>query len=590
MALVLLATIALRWPLMANANQLLDSDEAVHALAMKHLMAGDTFFLYYPGQDYQGITEGLVGYAWTRLLGWSALAYKLGGFTFYLLFQICLWRAVALTAGRPAALAALLMSAAASPLTTQFSLSARGGHLAVPALGALATCCVFRFEATGRNGWLAAAGFTCGLAYYTYQLSIVLILPLVAYGALRSGLLGALARSGWRHGGRPQAGAIRLMDGAVVVGLGGAAAVAASGGGAMTVGGLTVSARDPLSLLRWVVPLAAIRLALCGSIWIEFLNRCRRRLAITAAGALAGAMPVVIAYIWVPPDERGANTALAGAAQVWRNAELLFSGALPALLGFGHNANDGLMVSLGQWAVGGVLLLGVALALAAVPGSLRRKAGSWAEGPQPELLWGLMLACGLCAYLASGAVVDITSMRYLVPMLLPVWGLAAIGLTRPSRWRPRFAGWLLVGLMVACQLYFSLANYRQMGVVAADGFHIRRPPYTPDRLIDYCRRNGVTAGYGTYWISYLTTFLTDEQIVLAPYRPHYQRQPPDYRQQVRRSPNPVYVFLAVDEALRQPFAARLKAAGLNPDTLFFPGFGMGIVVYHGRDRPLPHGL
>jgi hypothetical protein len=79
-------------------------------------------------------------------------------------------------------------------------------------------------------------------------------------------------------------------------------------------------------------------------------------------------------------------------------------------------------------------------------------------------------------------------------------------------------GAVLIVLLCASQLYLVLLTYRRIGVVAPAGIAVRNLPCAPLGLVDYCRRNGLRAGYGTYWIGCLATFLSDEALVLAPYR------------------------------------------------------------------------
>jgi hypothetical protein len=145
--------------------------------------------------------------------------------------------------------------------------------------------------------------------------------------------------------------------------------------------------------------------------------------------------------------------------------------------------------------------------------------------------------------------------------------------------------------MVACiQLLLNTTNYRQLGVLAPEGLRITQAHHTPRDLADHCLRNGLTAGYGTYWISYHLTFLTNEAVILAPYRRLHERKPPDYTRRIANHRNPFYVFLGVDEWVRQRFEARLKSRGLSAQAHFFPGFALGIILYESQNQPLPHNL
>lgn len=153
--------------------------------------------------------------------------------------------------------------------------------------------------------------------------------------------------------------------------------------------------------------------------------------------------------------------------------------------------------------------------------------------------------------------------RYLVPLDITACCLfgvvVAIVAARLSH-GPRLAG-------MACIVVFGFANLSEYAGGAA-------LLATPDlgsvaetqTAIAALQARGLTAGYADYWTAYPITYLSDEQIVVAPGLPFFWRartdRYPPYTELVDSYADPRRVFALVDRRCsEQPYIAALDAAG-----------------------------
>ena len=75
--------VLLRIPLLYNADAIFTSDEAVNALVVKHILEGKEFFTHVWDASYVGILEGLTAIPFVKVLGLSALAFKLAPLLYF---------------------------------------------------------------------------------------------------------------------------------------------------------------------------------------------------------------------------------------------------------------------------------------------------------------------------------------------------------------------------------------------------------------------------------------------------------------------------------------------------------------------------
>lgn len=82
--LIFFAILALRYPILLNADSFLDGDEAHQAQSILSLLNGAPLFFYYETEKYAGILYGLTAIPFFEVLGTNALAYKMPPVLFYL--------------------------------------------------------------------------------------------------------------------------------------------------------------------------------------------------------------------------------------------------------------------------------------------------------------------------------------------------------------------------------------------------------------------------------------------------------------------------------------------------------------------------
>ncbi len=532
MAAGLAVAVLARLPFLANAEALFDSDMGFNALAVKHLLAGQARFLYYPGQNYQGITEGLLGMLWIKLLGWSALGYELAAFTFFAAGLVVTYALVRALRGPRAGWCAMLLAAVCAPGAMRFSLFPAGGHMAAAAAGAGLLACAIQRDRSGQRRWTYVGCLVAGIGFYTYRLSVVAILPWLAYGVYRSGVCGVLRRP-------------------------------------RTFGAFILKRRrEGLTALAWL---------------------------------MLGLLPVLAAGIWLPPDRDSHALGTAPLHLWWRNACIHVGHSLPRLFGTPVPAwaRRVQAAAYGSPAAYVLTLLALGVALYAAWQAIRRDARqavrlSGAALAPTTLMLGFAVT-PLAAAIVSSYTLDTTSVRYLVPMLFPVYMLTACvfddwgGMLRARG--PARGG--LLALTAVVMVVCASACLRAYG---SNGFMSFDPPYmhrlrTAHRMsVDYLLERGVRRAYGPYWVAYHETFLAGEKLIVAPYRGQMERKPPDYTALVRRDPDPAYVFRSTDNDVRHAFKAALRERGLPFVEERLHGARSTVYVYHSAGVPFPHDL
>jgi len=88
---VLVLAVAVRLPLVLNANVLFSSDHAVNALTIKHLLENGELQVYYYGIRYQGLVEPLFVAPILIAGNFTPLAWFLGATCIHLLFILIFW-------------------------------------------------------------------------------------------------------------------------------------------------------------------------------------------------------------------------------------------------------------------------------------------------------------------------------------------------------------------------------------------------------------------------------------------------------------------------------------------------------------------
>ncbi len=591
----LLAVAALiRLPLLANADRMLDSDIAFNALAVRHLLRGHAFFLYYPGQDYQGITEGLLGVLLTQLFGWSAAVYLCASLTFYLTFIVFAYLFAREAFGMRAAWMTSVLAALSPAGMLWNSLLARGGHVYVLMAGAAMLWMFVRYQKTARTGWLCALMFTAGFSFYTYKLSLVVIAPVFLCLVYQSGFIPTLLRDSWGRSPVPARPAWltilpRALDIALVVTAWAVVCVAINGECALNAGVFRIHVDTWRCCARTVVLLLLLRLIPSGRIAGSFFRARLRPLALGGLFLVIGLSPFIAARFVAPPDHPPCALQGAGTQQRADNFDMLWTITLPDFLGYAAPAPESKPAAATVFTA--LVYAGALAFLLAIV--LRREALELvfvrAGPPSPERVLLLTILSVLGAYVFSNYIIDATSNRYLIPLFAVVPPAVARAVDRlTARIRLPALGWTIIALFCAAHIAQGLAAYRDAGVLARHGLRVERPAIGIHDVIDSLRERGICAAYGSYWIAYRLTFLTDEHIVVAPYAGINERRPPDYASVVRTNPNPAYLFLASDSASRGQFNEWLQAQHASLQVSYFKDPDCGIYAYSSTNGTAPH--
>jgi hypothetical protein len=513
---ILAVSLALRVPYLYNSTATFNSDEAVNALALKHMLAGDGITLHSWDTYYYGIVESLLALPFVAVAGFRPVAFELGALVGFALLVLAVFLLGSRVYGRREGLLASLLVAVFSPQVVAWSSLASSGFTLIVAWGTLTILVrdglVRPAAADLRQGeggaaraeppwrWrFAALGLMCGFGYYMYELYVVYLAALVT-----AWLPSSFA---WRWLRSPN-----------------------------RLGPLTLPAvrRDAASQLR------AGLLLLAG-----FAVGWWPRLVTLARGARGGRAPV-----YAPAD----------LATLGANLRSLFGECVPALFGFpaggaGRTPLLALLVAL--------IVLVYALAWGAAArrvarelfGVVRNRAG--ALGSEAFLVWLVPLTALLFALSRNPGGVEAN--RFLLPWLSALPLFAAALIVRLGRWQ-RAAGWALGALLLGAPALAIASWYQARGYLDAR-LQLRRVPVHLPEVVSFLRRAGLRGGYGDYWSAYAATFLSGEAVVIAPY--DWDRYPP-YTRYVDRLPAEAYLFDLAFPPARQAAArmpARLRAAG-----------------------------
>lgn len=506
---ILLAALAVRIPYLANATPHFNADEAANALQLKHLVERREFSLHPWDATYYGIVEELISVPYVAVLGFEPLAFKLAAMTGHLLLIVFTFLLGRRLFGPAEGLAAACLLAFFSPRALLWSGFATGGVVLIAAWGTLTFLWLDRLrrQPSWRN--VAVLGLMAGFGLYIYELYLVNLAVLA--------IAAAVASFAWK------------------------AMLAESPEGR----------RAALRKAPRQLGMAALFLTGFAIGWLPKI------LAITS-GDLGGKAP---AY------------ALAGPEKMADNLELLVSVCIPAFFGVNPAGREELEQWVGRnWPLSPLLgsLLLAAWAAAWLWGGVRNRnelAGVVRRPPGTlgtESLLVLLVPVTALLFVISPNARDLQSDHYLLPWLSSLPLFAGAMLVRLWR-RARVPALLLGLLLTAFPLAQIVTCYQWGGDLDHRARIVRRREPLLD-VLDDLRARGIRGGYSWYWAAYKATFLSQEEIVIAPLW-DWDRYPA-YTRHVDALPAAAYIF----EYQRTPagerlderhteFARRLRAAG-----------------------------
>jgi hypothetical protein len=500
--------VAARYPCLANATRLFNSDEAANALVIEHLLAGKELRLYPWEATYYGIAEGLIAVPFVWILGAHPLAFKLAAVAGHLLLILASFFLARRLYGESAGIAAAALLALFSPKLVLWSTLATGGLVLIAAWGSLTLLHLDRLRRDPSRWGIVGLGLMAGFGLYIYELYVaylaVLAIAAVAGSFAARALLGASPET--------RAAALRSAP------------------------------RD----------LGAAALFL--------------------AGLAIGWFPKVLTIVAGRQGTKAPLYAVASPSQLAANVELLFTQCVPSLLGANPGRVPALEESVGltvaptrlfgvlalaAWTL--VWLWGVARTRPELVAMVRRPP----RAPRTEGLLVLLVPVTALLFLTSTNPRGVHSDHYLLPWLttLPVLG-GGLMVRLAQRARPAAVALALV--LVAIPGFQLSTWFRGRGLVD-DRLRLIRHQEGLVQVLDYLRERGIRGGYSWYWVAYKATFLSDERIVIAPLW-DWDRYPA-YTRLVDALPSEAYIFeyLETSTGLRlddrhEEFTRRLRAS------------------------------
>ncbi len=184
---VVVAAIALRVWILGSPIGRADADESVVGLMARSILDGERPMFFW-GQDYGGTLEPALVAASFAVFGHSTIALKLVPVLLSGVAAVLVWRVGRRTVGEPAAALAGLVFTLFPPAFIWWSTKERGFYWAalVLALGVVLAALRIRDAAPEvRAVDVVALGFLVGLAWWTSPQSMYLVLPVLAWLAVR---------------------------------------------------------------------------------------------------------------------------------------------------------------------------------------------------------------------------------------------------------------------------------------------------------------------------------------------------------------------------------------------------------------------
>ncbi len=168
---ILSASLVPRLPVLHNAAHEFNSDEAVNALVIRHMLERGELTFHNWDATYYGIAEGILAIPFVWIDGYTPAAFKLAAISGFLLLVLATFLLGRKLFGTPAGLVAAALLAAFSPQLVQWSTLASGGYTLVIAWGTL-TLLLFetlrtRARAPAAWHWLLF-GWMVGFGLYIY--------------------------------------------------------------------------------------------------------------------------------------------------------------------------------------------------------------------------------------------------------------------------------------------------------------------------------------------------------------------------------------------------------------------------------------
>jgi hypothetical protein len=505
---VLLAcfSLAVRAPFLMRSEAFFDSDEAVEGLMARHVLRGELPTFYW-GQSYKGVPETYLAAAAFAMFGSHVAVLKGLTAVLFALYIAASFMLVGRWFGWRIAIASSLMTAVGPPALMYWTLSANAEFVLVMLFGTVLLLLAPALIAKPSGGGRVAFGLVAGLGAWTHPLIACYLLPL--------GLLGLLGSAWWRANrsvklvravivgrtdGRPRP-LVLLFNAAALLyaGLGAAAFVA--GGIDQSLFGVPITVHNPQKMAAVAVLCGLLTLATVAH--TEFsgpMARLWREALPCLTGFLVGYVPVLLHAL--RGGRVGAPLRAMDLERLWRAVPAMLDDIPTILAGFAGPTTDRLPLPIALVAPA-VFALGLCLwdSRGYLWDTLTLRARGWSLG---DGFFPVFLVILAAAFVVSGMCLDAYSYRYLVPAYAALPVALAIGCRSAGRW----TRWLPGALFLAMLAMFSVQELLW--------FRTLTPDPCDRRVVACLKALGVRGGRADYWISYRLTFLSDEEIIIAP--------------------------------------------------------------------------
>jgi len=491
-----LLAIAARLPFLISAKIAFDSDEAVEGLMARHVLHGELPAFFW-GQAFKGVPEVYAAAAAFAVFGSSVTVLKSVTLAFFAVFVGLNFALLDKIAGRWMAVTTSLLLIVAPPALVFWSLDASAEYIVIMMLGTIFLFLCLRLEESRQAAkrTLLATGLVVGLGFWVHQIFAFYFVPAMLIFAFQS--------DWWttRPLGRARFPVMVLATIAVLY-LVLAAVAFLTGGFSFQLGSTTLGAQAPQKMLRIAFGIAAIALGvhLFSNLSGATAREYARRYWPLAAGFLAGYSPVLVYSVLVEPARSPSR--VANLQQLLRAAPDIFGNVIPILAGFKMATTERLDIPLAAAAL-------IVAALASYIATIRHRIGDFARlrAASPTLavdFFPLFIIFVPLVFLLSGAYIDTQSYRYLIPYYAGLCIALSAGSLALGRGDTNIASVFAGTLLIVFALQ-QFAWYQKLV-----------PDTESARIVECLKREGIRGGYADYWTSYKLTFLSNEDIILAP--------------------------------------------------------------------------
>jgi hypothetical protein len=443
--------ILLRVPALYNSKYDLNSDEAVNALVMKHMLEGREFSFFNWGTTYYGVVESLFAVPFVALFGYEPLAFKLSALIGFLILQVSVFLLGQRLYGASAGIAAAAFLSVLSPMLIVWSTMASGGYCLIVGWGTITALYALYLARRPSVARAAVLGWLLGFGLYIYQLYLVYVATF-----------------------------------AIALALAAACEIAQPEGRARA--------------RRFLESFGA--------------GRVVKSLLAFAGGFVTGWAPTIIAHLRGLAVSKQPSYRLAVPGVIGANVELLVYRCFPALFGVNPFGVSELLSRSGPSFPLWVEVCYLCFFGAAWLWGVRSVLGRDGQGGRfvPAAL-ALLPVVNVLLFVLSPNPQDTLSHRYLLPSLTSFAVLAG-GMVVRIGGRSRVCALLLSCLVIAFGLSKSAAWLVSQNYLTGS-LRLVRKHEPLDDVLDLLRREGVRGAFGDYWTAYKATFLSREEIPVA---------------------------------------------------------------------------